>query len=160
MTNPKGGRKGAGKKAAARKPAVQNRTPKKEVLPVWADAFLAAFSETGNVRAACTSARIGRQTFYDLRDRSDEFRTRLKDAKDDACDALELESRRRAKDGVTKTIFYKGVPIGTEHEYSDTLMIFLLKAHRPEIYRETINQNHGGTIETRLILPKADADSN
>lgn len=33
-----------------------------------------------------------------------------------------------------------------EHEYSDTLMIFLLKGVRPGKYRETVQQEHTGTV--------------
>ena len=29
-------------------------------------------------------------------------------------------------------------------EYSDTLLIFLLKSHRPGVYRETLRQEHSG----------------
>ena len=43
-------------------------------------------------------------------------------------------------DGATKT-----VPL-MEHQYSDTLLITLLKAHRPEKYRDRVDLKHGGTI--------------
>jgi hypothetical protein len=51
---------------------------------------------------------------------------------------LEDEAVRRAVDGVRKPIFYKGKPIRIcgeivyETEYSDTLLIQLLKAYYPE----------------------------
>ena len=43
------------------------------------------------------------------------------------CDALEAEARRRAVEGVRKPVFYQGVICGWVGEYSDTLLIFLLK---------------------------------
>lgn len=49
---------------------------------------------------------------------------------------LEDEAHRRAFEGVDKPVFYQGDECGTIREYSDTLAIFLLKAHNPEKYRE------------------------
>lgn len=50
--------------------------------------------------------------------------------------ALEDEARRRAFEGFDKPIVHQGVITDTVKEYSDTLAIFLLKAHFPEKYRE------------------------
>jgi len=147
------------KAAAKRKPAAQNRTPEKERLPRWTAAFISALAQTGNISEACKDADIGRRTAYDLRERSEEFAALWKDALDEACDALEKEARRRAKDGVVNTIFYKGEPVGEEHQYSDTLMIFLLKAHRPEVYRERMESlNISLTAEELANLPDEQLD--
>ena len=53
-----------------------------------------------------------------------------------AVDDLEAEAWRRAKEGVEKPVFQGGKQVGVIREYSDTLMATLLKAHRPEKYRE------------------------
>ena len=50
--------------------------------------------------------------------------------------ALEDEAHRRAFEGVPEPVFHQGVECGSVRKYSDTLAIFLLKAHRPEKYRE------------------------
>jgi hypothetical protein len=50
--------------------------------------------------------------------------------------ALENEAVRRAYHGVEKPVFYKGEVCGYTQDYSDTLLIFLLKARKPEVYRE------------------------
>jgi hypothetical protein len=148
-----------GAPAAGRKPAVQNRTPKKDELPKWVAAFISALAQSGNISEACKDAEIGRQTAYDLREKSEEFASLWRDALDEACDALEKEARRRAKDGVVNTIFYKGEPIGEEHQYSDTLMIFLLKAHRPEVYRERMESlNITLTADELANLPDEQLD--
>ena len=103
---------------------LQKLTPKKdggrgysESTP-WMAAFLEVLSQTGNVSFACRSAQISRQTAYDAREKDAEFAAQWENALEEAVELLELEARRRALD------------------VSDTLMIFLLKAHRPERYRE------------------------
>jgi hypothetical protein len=83
--------------------------------------FLLAFRDTGNVRASCQAAGIGRQTAYDWRDQYPPFAAQWDEAQEDAVDVLEAVALQRAK------------------ATSDTLLIFLLKAHRPDKYRDTVN---------------------
>ena len=45
---------------------------------------------------------------------------------------LELEARRRAYEGVEKPVFHAGEECDFIRQYSDVLMMFLLKAHRPD----------------------------
>lgn len=96
-------------------------TPKKEPRSEsgeWKPAFIRALANSANVRAACQSAGISRQAAY-LRKRTDEaFAEQWDDALEDACDVLEGIARQRAA------------------AESDVLLIFLLKAHRPEKYRD------------------------
>lgn len=102
----------------------------------WEELFLKALAETGNVSAAAKLAGVARQTAYEAKELRPEFAARWDDALEEACDALELEARRRAKDGAEKPVFYLGREVSRVREYSDVLLIFLLKAHRPEKYRE------------------------
>lgn len=60
--------------------------------------------------------------------------------------ALEDEAHRRAFDGVDEPVFYKGEDCGAVKKYSDTLAIFLLKAHAPEKYRERQDLTVKGTL--------------
>ena len=41
-------------------------------------------------------------------------------------------------------IYYKGELVGHVRKYSDALMMFLLKAHRPDKYRDNIKVDHAG----------------
>ena len=50
------------------------------------------------------------------------------------------EADRRAKDGVLKPVFYKGEIVGSIPQYSDNLLMFRLKALRPDKYRERFIQ--------------------
>lgn len=136
------------------KPATKRKTARD-----WATRFLSALSRTGNISTACKAAGIDRSTAYARRDRDPSFAGAMADALEQAADALELEARRRAQDGVRRVKFHKGEPIMVpaldrrgmpiqspdgqpvlvpyvEHEYSDVLLIFLLKGLRPEKYRD------------------------
>ena len=87
---------------------------------------------------ACEAAEVGRSSHY--RWRSDpEYREAFELAEEDAADVLEAEARRRAVEGVEKPVgWYKGEPGGSVREYSDVLLIFLLKGLRPERYRDRV----------------------
>ena len=55
---------------------------------------------------------------------------------------LEDEAVRRGVEGVERGIYHNGKRIATECEYSDTLLIFLLKGAMPEKYRERRETMH------------------
>ena len=61
-------------------------------------------------------------------------------------DLLEGEARRRAT-GISRDIYYAGEVVGAERVYSDTLLIFLLKAHRPAKFRDNVKVEHSGGME-------------
>ena len=87
----------------------------------------------GIIRRACKVVGVGRQTYYDWMDASPEYRAAFEAAKEDAADSLEAELYRRAVKGVKKAVgWYKGVAGGYVREYSDLLLMFQLKAMRPE----------------------------
>ena len=90
--------------------------------------FLAAFEDLGTITAACRQVGVGRQTVYDWRQADEDFAVALHDARKAVADDLEIEAIRRAKDG------------------SDTLLIFLLKAHAPDRFRENVRVEHSGKI--------------
>ena len=150
----------------------QNGTPKRR--PKWAKAFIAALSRTGNIRQSCEAAEVGRTTVYTLRDVDETFKTEWEIALDESADLLEQEARRRAEQGVQRLKFHNGnvimvqalSPEGTplvndknepimvpyiEHEYSDTLTIFLLKGIRPEKYRDNVAIRHSGKIDVSKL---------
>ena len=57
---------------------------------------------------------------------------------------LEAEARRRAAIGVDEPVFYKGKVVGHIRKYSDNLLMFLLKAHWPEKFRDNYGVEHSG----------------
>jgi hypothetical protein len=86
----------------------------------WRPTFLGIFRQTGIVLVACRGAGISRTQAYRERQRNARFAALWAEAEEDATEGLEAEARRRA--------------LAT----SDTLLIFLLKARRPDVYREHV----------------------
>lgn len=117
----------------------------KKVAKSWHKPFLEALRNLGSVRRACTIAEVHRATVWKARQSDPEFSAAYDEAVDDAVDVLEQEAWRRAAAGVERI---RSVRTGTtsdgkpiferivEKEYSDTLLIFLLKGHRPERFRD------------------------
>lgn len=103
---------------------------------LWEKAFLAQLRLTGVVTTACNVAKIGRVTVYEHRQNDPEFARAWDEAREMAADRLEQEAIRRAVDGTNKPVFFQGEIVGFEKEYSDTLLVLLLKAHKPDKYRE------------------------
>jgi hypothetical protein len=116
--------------------------------PVWTpekeSAFFAALAETASVSHASTAVKISRQTAYTRREQEPEFAQRWEEALQLGVEALEDEATRRGFHGVDRPVFHQGEVCGTIREYSDTLAIFLLKAHKPEKYRERFDVEHAG----------------
>jgi hypothetical protein len=105
------------------------------------EAFLEALSNSGNVRAACLAGGISKTHIYRLREEDEGFKKRWDEALDDACEVLEAEARRQAIYGSKEeTVIYNARGRVKEKKVvtksGKTLIIFLLKAHKPEKYRE------------------------
>lgn len=104
------------------------------------EAFLEALSETASVVKACEISGLSRRTAYNWRDADTDFAAQWDAALTLGTDALEDEAVRRAREGTDKPVFYKGEICGHIREFSDTLLIFMLKARRPEKFRESAAQ--------------------
>lgn len=96
--------------------------------------FLKTLAATGNVSLAAQAAGMSRQSLYRLRRLDRAFAEAWADALDEAVDALEAEARRRAVEGTMRPVFYRGQVVGEMRHYSDAMLMFMLRAHRPEIY--------------------------
>jgi hypothetical protein len=104
-------------------------------------AFLTALMETCSVAKACIAVDINRTTAYRWRDDDAPFAAAWEVAKDLGADVLEDEAVRRAHDGIPKPIYHMGACIDTVQEYSDTLLIFLLKGARPAKYKDRVEHS-------------------
>ena len=118
-------------------------------------AFLSAIALTGNITQAAKAAKVARQTHYDWIQSDPEYLTKFYAAMDEAIELLEAEARRRAYEGCHKPIYQGGVKVGEQIEYSDTLMIFLLKGARPEKYRDNIKMDVNDTTDYAAKLKAA-----
>lgn len=125
----------------------------------WRPAFLTALSEIGVVVRAAKAANISTTSVWLERKNNPEFRAQYDDALQVGALALEDEAVRRARDGVRRIKFnpktgepYTDPETGkpyTEHEFSDTLLLALLKRHfsqyhekPPEVNVATHVHNH------------------
>jgi hypothetical protein len=118
--------------------------------------FLEAFAEMGNISRACSVAGVHRQRVYEWQEHDEEFAREFRLAELHSTERLEAEAYRRAHDGVLKEkpIYQMstGVKLDTiiEREYSDTLLIFLLKARNPGKYRDKAPEAPGGRMRYTL----------
>jgi hypothetical protein len=144
---------------------VQDGAPKKR-RPAWAKGFLAALAEKGVVAYACRAVGKGRTEVYRLRSADPDFADDWDAALEVAYDLMEEEGWRRAVRGVEKPVFGSGgtgvgtVRVGEVQEYSDTLLIFMLKGGRPGKYRERYEHTgkDGGAIEFREVKKLNDVE--
>ena len=116
----------------------------RKVRKLWRPLFLDTLRGTGNVQLAASNADVARQVAYRARDSSDKFRADWDEALEEARELLEAEARRRAAIGVEEPVFYKGEIVGHIRKYSDNLLMFLLKAHWPEKFRDNYAVEHRG----------------
>lgn len=115
------------------------------------EAFLAELARRGNVSDACRAVDAPRQTMYDWRETDPAFAAAWDAALDEAADRMEREAFRRAVEGVDEPVFYQGDEVGSVRKYSDTLLIFLLKAARPEKYRERTEVQASGALRIEYV---------
>lgn len=107
------------------------RTPEK------GDRLLAKLALGYSVAAACKAEKIGRTAYYAWRKDDPQFSARADQAIDAGTDHLEDVARKRAVD---------------PEDGSDTLLIFLLKARRPEKYRERSDVNITGNVSATVTV--------
>lgn len=106
--------------------------------------YLKAVARTGTLTAGCRAARVSPNTVYAWREHDTEFSLAEQQMRNALADALEEEAVRRAWRGVNKPVFQGGTLVGHVREFSDTLLIFMLKAVRPEKYRERFDVTSAG----------------
>jgi len=132
----------------------------------WRPAFLKALSKSPNVAAAARRAKISRQHAYETRKVEPDFAADWDAALGESWDAAVGEMYRRAVRGTLKPVFHQGEHIGDVREYSDTLLIFALKSHRPETYNLPVRNEHTGAdgkpiqaqVDVKLDLSKLSLD--
>jgi hypothetical protein len=120
------------------------------------EAFLAAFAQVGNITLAAEIAGIHRRMHYTWLANDPDYAVAFKEAEEEAADRLEHEARRRAVEGTLKPVFYQGEECGHIREYSDTLLIFLLKGARPEKYKERVSAEHTGKDGGPIVVKNYD----
>ena len=98
----------------------------------WKNLFLKTLRELPCVKSACASANVSRQTAYRTRESDAAFAEAWRDALDQSVDELEARAFKLALEGDSK------------------LIEFMLKSHRPAVYRETTRTEIG--IAAKIVL--------
>lgn len=119
-------------------------------LDGWEERFVAALALRGVVTHAVEDAGVARSTVYQRREDDEAFAKDWDDALEEFADALEVEAYRRGVQGVEKPVFYKGEQVSTVLEYSDRMLELMLKARRPEKFRDNLKVEHGGKVGLSL----------
>lgn len=112
----------------------------------WIPKFLELMSAGMSVRRACKEANITPSAVYQHRNVDEDFRACWDRAVERGTELLEQEAVRRAYHGVEKDVYYKGEVVGTEQQYSDSLLMFMLRARKPETYRD---KEHSTTVNVQ-----------
>jgi hypothetical protein len=95
----------------------------------WKPDWLDAYKAHGTVTAACKVIGIGSSTAYDARARDRDFAKAWDEAEGETTKLLEETMYERALNGDT------------------TAAIFILKARRPNKYRERVDVKHDGVVK-------------
>lgn len=120
------------------------------------DLFLEELARRGIVTDACQVAGIGRRTVYEWRDADPEFAQQWEDALERAIQVAEREAWRRGVEGVDEPVFGRigkdqDGEVGTIRKYSDTMLTLVLKANKPEKYREKVDHEHRGSVNVEFV---------
>ncbi len=108
--------------------------------------WLEAFDREGTVFTACKESGVARSTVYNWRQQDEAFAIAWHDVEEATTERMEREAFRRSVEGVKRDIYHQGQVVGQERQFSDVLLIFMLKARRPERYRDNVKIEHGGTV--------------
>lgn len=117
--------------------AVPIATNKRRVDPEILKArYLAALPDYFTITAALAKAGASAHQLAHWRETDGAFCVAEQQARDSLADKLEGEAIRRAFKGVRTPVYQGGLLAGYIQVYSDQLLTLMLKAMRPEKYRE------------------------
>lgn len=115
-------------------------------------AFLAAMAQTGIISAAAHAAKVSVQAHSQVWMKQPGYPELFAAAKEQAVEMMEAEALRRATIGTPEPVFQGGKQVGTITKKSDVLLIFLLKAARPEKYRDRLSHEVSGPGGTPIAV--------
>lgn len=124
--------------------------------------FLDELAICGVITTAALRAQVTTRAVRDWRAKDPQFAEGFADAMEQAADALEAEARRRAHDGVERERVIgsgENARFITEYQYSDQLLMFLLKGAKPDKFAERSKSEVSGPDGGPLTPAACDASS-
>lgn len=113
--------------------------------------FLIAFAEMGNRSRAARLVGVNAATVWQWRRSDRKFAAAYTRAEEIAVDLAEDELVRRATEGIIEPVFQGGHLVGGIRKFNDQLLMFYLKANKPEKYRDQTDINVKHDVADRLI---------
>lgn len=121
--------------------------PEQILTPLAREAFLDELRKIPNVVRACRAVGISRARMYEVYEAEPDFAKQWDAALKEGVESIEAEMHRRAFEGFEgRPIVNQGAIVANVTEYSDTLAMFLARAHAPEKYRDNATLELKGTL--------------
>lgn len=141
--------------------------------------FLAAYEVCLNISKSAAAANVSCTSHYGWLSKSETYRKRFVEVHEACGEVLEAEAVRRAVEGEKKLVTYKGEPVYVwvdedgevvepnskkafkrvplfNREKSDTLLLALLKAKKPDAYKDRsaseLSGPNGGPIQSESLI--------
>ena len=134
-------------------PENDNLTPKMQ-------RFLAAYARCARINQAAKTAKVAKQSHYNWLEESEAYRRTFARTQAMIGDLAEDACVERAIFGVAKPVLHQGQEVRLngkplyETEYSDSLLLALLRRFKPE-FRERTTTEHTGSLEITERLEAA-----
>lgn len=124
------------KKAISNSSWPEHKVPasRKPATPTAQQLFLDQIANGQSVRMAAEAAGVDIHTPYQWRRTNKTFAQSWRIAEEAGTDLIEEEAFRRAVVGVEKPVYRAGEVVGHVADYSDSMLMFLLKARKPDRY--------------------------
>jgi len=117
------------------------------LTPLVREQFLDELRRIPNVVRACRAIGISRARMYEVYQAEPDFAKQWDAALKEGVESIEAEMHRRAFEGYAgRPVVNQGQVVAEVTEYSDTLAMFLARAHAPEKYRDNATLELKGTL--------------
>lgn len=117
------------------------------LTPLVREQFLGELRKIPNVVRACRAIGISRARAYEVYQAEPDFAKQWDAALKEGVESIEAEMHRRAFEGYAgRPVVNQGQIVAEVTEYSDTLAMFLARAHAPEKYRDNASLEIKGTL--------------
>jgi hypothetical protein len=139
----------------------QSAPPENHNLTPKMQRFLAAYIRCARINQAAETARVAKQSHYNWLEESEEYRQAFRRTHAMIADLAEDACVERAIFGVEKPVLYQGEHVCLngkplfERQYSDQLLLALLRRLKPQEYREHTAVEISGSLNLAERLREA-----